>query len=278
MRTDRIKMGGEKRISVFLKGNHDLTDSLLAVGEGGQRLERGLRQRVREAYRGTFEIEIIHEPAGPSEFLLESLSPPSPERRDSEPRPLAGESATRLFQQAADVMVFSLEPDITRPLWSGAEAASVAAPLDGGAGRQRPGSAERCRPVGSVSVERFRDHFIRLVGEIKKRLGCHIIVFNCSSFDPDDHTRNYHGLEDTLALRAHRLNLALMDISTEEGISIVDTDRILAEMGGGRHVVRPFRYSTEACEAICEEFIRILQDIGFFERRPLVKQVGRAGG
>lgn len=245
MKPAEIKMGGNRSISVFLKGNEDLADSLLAIGEGGHKIAKGLRQRVSEAYEGRFEIEIFQEASGSSGLLRAPSSPDRCSTREPEGdrSPMGPAPPTALFQRAPDVVVFSLEPAITQPPW--------------------------------IPVEEFRREFARLVAEIKGRLAAHVIVFNCFAFDPDDRTRNYCGVQDTPALRALRLNLALIDISTEAGISIVDVDRILTELGGASHATTAFRYSPQACELIRDEFLRILQDIGFFERRPLVMQVGR---
>ena len=119
----------------------------------------------------------------------------------------------------------------------------------------------------------FKENFIRLIKAVKERLDAHIIVYNRSSMDPDDHTHNYHGLEETLALRIHKFNLALMEISVLEGISIIDVDRLTAEFDGrgGRHALKALHFT------ICQEFLRVLEDIGFFENRPLVMQMGRRG-
>ena len=57
--------------------------------------------------------------------------------------------------------------------------------------------------------------------------------------------------------------------------SIVDVDRILAELGGTSHATGAFQYSLQACDLICAELFRIMQDIGFFEHRPLIPQMGR---
>ena len=284
MKLGDVKMGGNRSISVFLKGNEDLADSLLAIGEGGQKLANGLRQRVNEAYEGRFEVEIFQEPSGPTELLLASSSPSSSGHyclAGSEGNPSLMDLAppTRLFQHASDVVVFSLEPEITRPLWSHKKTSFRVSPHPGWEREwspdQKQSFSDHYEPQGLVPVERFRQGFARLAAEIKERMAAHIIVFNCFTFDPDDHTRSYFGVQDTPALRALKFNLALIDISTEEGISIVDVDRVLAELGGASHVTNAFRYSPQACELIRDEFFRVLQDIGFFEHRPLVMQVGR---
>lgn len=284
MKPRDVKMGGNRRISVFLKGNEDLADALLAIGEGGQKLAKGLRQRVNEAYEGRFEVEVFQEPSGPSELLLASSSASSSEHyslaaSEGSPSVMELNPPTRLFRHASDVIVFSLEPEITRPLWSHKKTGFRVSPHPGWEREwppdQKQSFSEHYEPQGLVPVERFRQGFARLVAEIKERLAAHIIVFNCFAFDPNDRTRSYFGVQDTPALRALKFNIALIDISTEEGISIVDVDRVLAELGGASHVTEAFRYSPRACELIRDEFFRVLQDIGFFERRPLVMQVGR---
>jgi hypothetical protein len=131
--------------------------------------------------------------------------------------------------------------------------------------------------AGQLSAARSQENLRRLIAAVKERLDAHVLVFNCSSIDPDDNVHNYHGREDTTALHIHRLNLALMELSCQEGISIIDVERLISEMGGERHVVAPCRYSDEAYEAVGQEFLRVLADIGFFEPRPLIMQIGQRG-
>lgn len=101
----------------------------------------------------------------------------------------------------------------------------------------------------------------------------HVLVFLASSFDPCDQTTNYRAAGDTVSLRVHRLNRAAIAASASEGISVVDVDRIVAELGGDRHVDSVLRYSTQVEAAIREEVLAILDDYGFFEDRPLVPQI-----
>ena len=211
MKPRNVKMGGNRRISVFLKGNEDVADSLLAIGEGGQKLVKGLRRRVNEAYGGRFEVEIFQEPSGPTELLLASSSRPSSEhnslaRSESNPGFMDLASPTRLFQHASDVVVFSLEPEITRPLWSHKKTGFRVSPHprweQEWSSDQKPSFAEHYEPLGLVPVERFRQGFARLVADIKEQMAAHIIVFNCFTFDPDDCTRSYFGMPDTYALRS----------------------------------------------------------------------------
>ncbi len=112
-----------------------------------------------------------------------------------------------------------------------------------------------------------------------KELGAHILVANVSTFDPGDATTNYHGLApEPFALRAHRLDLMLVGVSHTNGISVIDVDRLLAEHGAASVVRRPAHYNAEGCSIIADEVVRILEDYGFFDDRPLVAQVGAGAG
>jgi hypothetical protein len=120
-----------------------------------------------------------------------------------------------------------------------------------------------------------KENLARLIRAVKARLGAHVLICNVSTVDPEDQVHNHHGRPDTWALRAHKLNLALMELSAQEGISVIDVERLVAEHGASRHVLQAGRYSPQVNHAICQELLRVLEDIGFFEDRPLVMQVGR---
>ena len=120
-----------------------------------------------------------------------------------------------------------------------------------------------------------KENLARLIRAVKARLGAHVLICNVSTVDPEDQVHNHHGRPDTWALRAHKFNLTLMELSVEEGISVIDVERLVAEHGASRHVLQAGRYSPQVNQAICQELLRVLEDIGFFEERPLVMQVGR---
>lgn len=128
----------------------------------------------------------------------------------------------------------------------------------------------------ALSVELYYQYLVQIVRLIKEKIGAYIIFFNCCCLDPQDCVHNYYNLDDSLSVRVQKLNLALMKLSMQEGISIIDVDYILAELGGDRHVLKALDYSAEAWEAISLEFLRVLEDVGFFERRSLLIQLGQS--
>lgn len=115
-------------------------------------------------------------------------------------------------------------------------------------------------------VKRFKDDEI------------YVVFLNASTIDPTVTISNYHDQPDPFTRRAQQVDLALLQLSIREGVSIIDADRILAEMGAADHVAGPLEYSAAANAALAAEALRILEDYGFFERRPLLVQSGSRDG
>lgn len=120
-----------------------------------------------------------------------------------------------------------------------------------------------------------RADLVEVTRRIKEKIGAHVFVVNVSTLDPADPVFTYHGVDaEPWTLLAHRLNLMLIGVSHDEGLSIVDVDRKIAEVGGSHSVIAAAEYSESGCEAIVEEIARIVEDYGFLDDRPLMQQVG----
>lgn len=113
-------------------------------------------------------------------------------------------------------------------------------------------------------------HLVRMLKDVPT----HVVVFNGSTFVPGESTASYARTEEPTGLRIARLDLALLELSADEGISVVDADRLLAELGADRHVRGAFRYDVVARGALRDELVRVVADYGFFELRPLIEQLG----
>jgi hypothetical protein len=266
----RVKMGGKEALRVFLAGGEDLSRPLLEPGASRPRLRASLAAALRDNYGTTCTLEFGHEPGGRSDVLLQLLDAPP------EPQELAQYELSRggrgLWDGAWDIVVLTLESEISASPWRHRQIGYLAYAHSG----VRPPASD-FEPAGPLAAACSKQNLSRLIAAAKERLDAHVLIFNCSSIDPDDNVHNYHGREDTTALRIHRLNLALMELSCEAGISIIDVERLISEMGGEQHVKAACRYSDEAYEAIGQEFLRVLADIGFFENRPLILQIGQKG-
>jgi hypothetical protein len=140
---------------------------------------------------------------------------------------------------------------------------------------------ERLKEVGNSdqALAAVRSDLVSVIRKIKEKVGAHILVPNVSTLDPSDPVFTYHGVtEEPWTLRGHRLNLMLIGVSHDEGISIIDVDRKIAEVGGDQAVTGAARYGEAGCSAIVEEVVRIVEDYGFLDDRPLMEQVGAAAG
>lgn len=143
------------------------------------------------------------------------------------------------------------------------------------------GDMERLKSVESPEsdVSAVRADIVRAIRRIKSEVGAHIFVTNVSTLDPADPVFNYHGLtEQPWTLRGHRLNLMIIGVSHDEGVSIVDIDRVIAEAGGDGSVEAAARYTTTGCEAVVDEMVRIIEEYGFLDDRPVMEQIGAAAG
>lgn len=107
-----------------------------------------------------------------------------------------------------------------------------------------------------------------------KQCNSHILIFNVSSIFPGDLIHNYHVSQNHFSLFTAKNILAIFHLSLLEGISVIDVDRLVAELGADNHVTGFGTYSATAYNAIGEEFISVMNDISFFENRPLMKQLG----
>lgn len=128
-------------------------------------------------------------------------------------------------------------------------------------------------------VDEIRSDLVACIQLVKERSGARILVANLSTLDPDDPVYAYNERDsDPFVLVAHRLNLMLLGVSHDEGVSLIDIDRKIAEVGGGISVTAAARYNDVGCDTIASEMVRIIEDYGFLDDRPLMDQVGARGG
>ena len=128
-------------------------------------------------------------------------------------------------------------------------------------------------------VRRVESDLVAVIELIKEKVGAHVLVANVSTLDPSQKVSNYHDIDyEPLSLRAHRLDLMLVGVSHDEGISVIDVDRKIAELGGAVGVNAVFDYTIAGCETVAGEIVRVIDDYGFFDDRPLLAQVGARAG
>lgn len=225
-------MAGKQTLKLAVIGNADITDAVLARGDGGSRVDRGVKEMVARSYPD-HELIVDHYPSpGLSELRSELES-----------------DRSTFAASRPHLVLLSIAEEVLRL----------------GSRGQTPETAVRA----------VKDDLEAVIRIIKQDIGAHVLILNVSTLDPSDATITYHALaEEPFGLRAHRLDLMLVEVSHQEGISIIDVDRLLAELGGRENVEAAARYGPRACERIAAEVVRVIADYGFLDDRPLLAQVG----
>jgi len=222
-------------LKVFVRGAPGLRDTILSNTQGGHTMSEGLAEMVLAAYPSSAPVET---------FFEECLG------MSSFRHALEGGAA------AAQSQVFAVQPAMVL--------LSVEADLRGSHGAW-----------GSAESDKFQTDLTAVV-RLLKELGTHVFVVNASSVDHDENVSTYEGLDrEPAVLRAHRYNLATMRVSANEGISVIDADRLVAEIGGREAVTSFLTYSATGASAISRELLRVIVEYGFMDNRPLLPQVGK---
>jgi biotin carboxyl carrier protein len=95
---------------------------------------------------------------------------------------------------------------------------------------------------------------LRSIAERMIALDAGFIVFNVSTFVPNEKVYWFKlGDPETTAIRAGRVNLVVERLVAELDITLVDVDRIVAELGAREAVIGPTRYTSETLDIVSEE-------------------------
>jgi hypothetical protein len=138
-------------------------------------------------------------------------------------------------------------------------------------------SAGLALPLDGRSTD-VQDWFTRPLAEavaVLKRHNVFVIVLNASTVDPSETSSSWSKGSHQPSVLVHRLDAALIRLSVLDGISIVDVDRLVAEMGATVGVHGLLDYTPAGGDAVRAEIVRILDDSRFFTTAPVVVQVGR---
>jgi hypothetical protein len=81
--------------------------------------------------------------------------------------------------------------------------------------------------AGRLTVDEFSEHFRALVGELRARTGGEVIVTNVLEVEPYQRVHNFQLRAHPEELRRRQFNLALVDISRDLDVHIIDLDRAL---------------------------------------------------
>jgi hypothetical protein len=115
--------------------------------------------------------------------------------------------------------------------------------------------------VGRQSLEQFVQNLRRMVDIIRRRTNAHILVFNTLQVDPGGMDYNYQFVKNPHTMRRREFFMAMVEISRELDITLIDTDRVLKQAGTRGQV--DFGHPTrEFHPLIAREIARILRELG----------------
>ncbi|CAN5503480.1 hypothetical protein BH10PSE17_BH10PSE17_25520 [soil metagenome] len=259
-----------RRISLFLKGNVDLYDSLHSCRVDGRLCWNGLNELVRSRHPGV-SIRLRHETSTGSQALLAATGEvPRELAACSAPLgayPLESQFSTKVFETDADVIVMSLMPEIVTRLVRHRNAGFLFLPYGapGWTRQDRDWLRRDFVDVAPLAVRDSMDNLERVVDRIRTRSRAPILIYNLSAVMPGERIHCHLGLDDAFSTSIRRFNLGLIELSAKTGISVVDVDATLARAGAERLKLDAQHLHPEGYRLVAEEVARILLDLGVFE-------------
>jgi hypothetical protein len=114
--------------------------------------------------------------------------------------------------------------------------------------------------IGRLSVDQFAQNFRRMVETIRRRTSAHILAFNTLQVDPGGLVHNYQFVKNSHAMRRREFYMAMVELSRQLDVTIIDTDRILKRAGVRTQI--DFGHPPQAFHSlIAQEISRILCDL-----------------
>jgi hypothetical protein len=261
-------MSGEavKRLNIFAKGNLDLRDTLHSQKLADRLAWNGINEILRASYGCTARVR--HETITRSDALLEADGTIPDTLRGRAlplgPYPLESQFGTQLFDANADAYVLSIQPEVNIgllrhraekflfyphnwPTWPAADQAWL---------------KECFISTGFLEPAQSMANLRQVIERIQARSAAPILIYNVSAVVPGEHVHIHSGMEDLLSTRTRRFNLALIELSQETGVSIIDVDTILAREGCARLTYDTVHLNADGCRAVAKEVVRVLDDLG----------------
>jgi hypothetical protein len=250
------------RLTLFAKGNSDLTESLFLCPDATAPWN-GLNEALRSE-RPAWRVRLQHETLTRSDALLAATGTVPPDVVPLDlgwPYDAASQFSAGFFDAEADVYLLSIQPDVTTTLLRHRRSGAVFFP--GSARNRSPASRDwlrsECEPVPALSPDEALEHWLAIVGRLRRKTRAPILFYNLSSVVPGEQVESYRGLADSLSTRIKRFNLALIALSERSDAIVVDVDRLVAHGGADRLKLDSVRLTCEGNRLVAQEVLRILE-------------------
>lgn len=260
-----------RRLTILAKGNADVRDSLHALIEDGAATWNGINACLRERPDGV-TARVLHETMTRSDAVL-ALPRAIPDGLADAPPPLgafpvAAQFATRLFAPGHDAIILSIQADVMHRLVRHRDDGHLLYPHDL---NRWPEPARRrltaaYDPVPPLTPDAAMANLAAIVARVRQASDAPVLVCNLSPVLPWERIHSYLGLDETLGLRIRRFNLALIELSRETGVAIVDVESVVAREGAVRLKRDAVTLTAAGCRAVAFEVVRVLDDLGCLAR------------
>lgn len=256
-----------KRLNLFAKGNLDVHDSLHSLVLDGQVRWNGINSLLREC-ASPVTIRIRHETSTGSEAVLQASGAVPSELADLQlplaPYPVTAQFGRTLFETVADAYVLSIQPDVQVKPGRHRRAGFLFYPQNFA---QWPEQAKdwlqsHFEPTRLLTVDEAMANLAAVIGKMRAAHDAPILVYNMSSVIPGETVHCHAGLDDVFSTRIRQFNLALVELSRQTGISIVDVDHLFAWHGASALKFDATHFTELGCRLVAQEVLRILADCG----------------
>lgn len=184
--------------------------------------------------------------------------------------PLTSQFETELLSVEVDAIILSILPDVMNSL--------VRHPRDGY--RFYPEGWERWPaedqawlrrtfvPEPPLSPDESMASFANVIHAVRARRSTPVLVYNMSPIVPGERIRSYAAdvadATECLSVRIRRFNLALVELSRQLDVPIVDVDAIVARAGADRTKVDVVHLTGEGHGLVAAEVRATLEELGVF--------------
>ncbi len=258
------------RVTLFIKGNVDVHDSLHSCRIGGQLAWNGINEVLRVTHPGCL-ARLKHETWTRSDALLHSDGAvPKAMAGRTLPMgsyPAASQFSRAIFETKADAIIFSIQPDIATSLVRHRTEGFYLYPseVEQWSAEDRQWLKSDFERVPGLEAAASMANLTAMIELIRKQSEASILIYNMSPITPGETIHCYQGMGEVYSTRIRKFNLGLIELSERTGVSLIDVDSILARNGADSLKIDPVHLTAPAYRLIAEEVARVLEDLGVMD-------------
>ena len=115
------------------------------------------------------------------------------------------------------------------------------------------------KKIGRIPLENWVENFTKIINLLQQKTTARILVFNMLAVEPGAQHYNYQFVKSPETIRRRQFNLALVEMSSKLGFSILDVDKVLKGVGVKEQV--DFGHCPiDRFAIVAEEIVRIMVD------------------